>query len=271
MSTIRAIKDKNYFHASNEPFNDQALSWGARGLMGYILSKPDGWEVRNYDLYRKSSDGRRKVNGYLAELKVAGYLRRFKIYKPSETGKGRGTIEWVTEIYERKDLNPDNVRCIQNVTVEDLTVKQSPDTNGSDIDITNPVITESVITKKVRVPPPSPIETYRTVANRYPDKATWPIIELTVGSEPDNLAFWEQVIRAYIGCGWNKLNVTAMLDFYRRRVLPSTKPKEQNGRQPSNGTTPATNKDAEAIRKALAKRSRSAQGTGDTAGNAPVR
>lgn len=130
-------------------------------------------------------------------------------------------------------------------------------------------------TKKKKIkeatPPPPSVETYRTVAKRYPDKATWPIIELTVGSEPDNLAFWEQIIRAYIGCGWNKLNVTAMLDFYRRRVLPSTKPKEQNGRQPGNGTTLVTNKDAEAIRKALAKRSRSAQGAGDTAGNAPVR
>lgn len=47
--------------------------------------------------------------------------------------------------------------------------------------------------------------------------------------------------------------------------------KEQNGRQPGNGTTPVTNKDAEAIRKALAKRSRPAQGTGDTTRDAPVR
>jgi len=151
MSIVRVTKDKNYFHASNEPFNDPAMSWGARGIMGYLLSKPDGWEVRNFDLYRKSPDGRRKVNGYLDELKTAGYLRRYKVYKPAETG--RGSIIWVTEIYERKEMNPDNLRCIQNVNVEDVSVKSVNIEDGSHIDITNPAITNPAITERENTPP----------------------------------------------------------------------------------------------------------------------
>jgi len=152
MSIVRVTKDKNYFHASNEPFNDPAMSWGARGIMGYLLSKPDGWEVRNYDLYRKSPDGRRKVNGYLGELKKAGYLRRYKVYKPAMVGRGR--IEWVTEIYERKEMNPDNVRCIQNVTVEDVNVKSVNVEESGDIDITESAITNPIITKESKPSPP---------------------------------------------------------------------------------------------------------------------
>jgi hypothetical protein len=45
MTTIRVKKDARYFSASNEPFNDKRLSWEARGLMGYLLSKPDNWEL----------------------------------------------------------------------------------------------------------------------------------------------------------------------------------------------------------------------------------
>lgn len=98
---IRTVKDKRYFTASNEAFNDPTLSWGARGIMGYLLSKGDGWTVRNYDLYRKSPDGKARVDGYIKELREAGYMRRF----PVSTGKG--TIDWITEVYESKRLNPD--------------------------------------------------------------------------------------------------------------------------------------------------------------------
>jgi len=41
MSIIRVKKDKGYFVASNKPFNNKNLSWEARGILGYLLSKPD--------------------------------------------------------------------------------------------------------------------------------------------------------------------------------------------------------------------------------------
>lgn len=97
---VRVKKESRYFVASNQPFNDPRLSFGARGLMGYLLSKPDNWQIRNYDLYRKSPDGRSKVQGYLAELKKFGYLTRFPI------SKGKSGINWVSEVYESPEDNP---------------------------------------------------------------------------------------------------------------------------------------------------------------------
>ncbi len=91
---------KDYFTAQNEPFNDSRLSFGARGILAYLLSKPDDWELRNEDLYSQSPAGRSAVMGMLKELKECGYLRRYRV----SDGK---KIEWVTEIYETKSLNPD--------------------------------------------------------------------------------------------------------------------------------------------------------------------
>jgi len=94
MSTIRVKKDKGYFVASNKPFNNKDLSWEARGVLAYLLSKPNNWVVRNKDLYRQSKAGRYKVDRILGELKDNGYLER-TIYK-----KADGTFEWESTIHE---------------------------------------------------------------------------------------------------------------------------------------------------------------------------
>lgn len=96
----RTVKNKEYFYASNEPFNDERLSWEARGVIGYLLSKPDGWECRNYDLLNKGPAGEHKLKRIMAELRQYGYLRRYRFHKED------GTFEWVTEIYESPQLNP---------------------------------------------------------------------------------------------------------------------------------------------------------------------
>lgn len=77
---------------------------------------------------------------------------------------------------------------------------------------------------------PEAVMVYRSVTNRYPDKSTWAEIAGTVGGEPADLDFWREVVKAYIRCGWNKLNIDGMLKFYRDRRLPTTeKVSAQNG------------------------------------------
>ena len=100
MSIIRVRKDARYFTASNEPFNDKRLSWEARGLMGYLLSKPDGWEVNMLDLENNGPAGEHKLRRMLAELRAAGYMNRVRV--TLEHGK----FDWITEVYESPSLNP---------------------------------------------------------------------------------------------------------------------------------------------------------------------
>lgn len=100
MSIIRVKKDANYFAASNEPFNDDRLSWEARGLMGYLLSKPNDWKVNQKDIMNKGQAGERKVKRMLAELRKAGYMNRIRV--TLEHNK----FDWITEVYESPSQNP---------------------------------------------------------------------------------------------------------------------------------------------------------------------
>lgn len=64
--------DNPYFLHLRALAQDRSLSWEARGVMGYILSKPDDWKVQPKDLEQECA--RQKVYSILKELKAAGYI-----------------------------------------------------------------------------------------------------------------------------------------------------------------------------------------------------
>jgi hypothetical protein len=79
----------------NDAAENTALSWAARGLLWYLLTKPDGWEVRTSHLIAQSdSEGKKRLNAIIRELETLGYVIRW-----SERGD-RGRIEWHSEIFE---------------------------------------------------------------------------------------------------------------------------------------------------------------------------
>jgi hypothetical protein len=93
--------------------------------------------------------------------------------------------------------------------------------------------TKPPIKEKDKPKRPPAVDTYRSVANRFPDKATWPLLE-----EVTDLEFWEKVVRDYIACGWNKINIKTMLEFYKRRELPAAKKNgASNGYQKQSSIT----------------------------------
>ncbi len=55
---------------------DDRLSWAARGVIGYLLSKPDDWEVQVEDLRNRGDLGREGIYSVLKELERYGYLKR---------------------------------------------------------------------------------------------------------------------------------------------------------------------------------------------------
>jgi hypothetical protein len=52
------------------------LSWKAKGLLGYLLSRPDNWRIIVADLVKQSTDGRDAVYTGLKELINARYIIR---------------------------------------------------------------------------------------------------------------------------------------------------------------------------------------------------
>lgn len=122
---FRVKKDARFFAASNEPFNDKRLSWEARGVMGYLLSKPDGWELSEENLLKEGPAGEHKIRRIVAELKTCGYVRRTRVRQEN------GLFDWVTEVYESPSLNPDSLQETTKQTTKGLTTTGSSTTGSS--------------------------------------------------------------------------------------------------------------------------------------------
>lgn len=85
MSIIRAARKAQFYNLPTTIVDDDRLSWEARGLLVYLLSKPDKWTVQVRDLINRTknaigkSAGKDKVYSIINELRAAGYIyREFK-------------------------------------------------------------------------------------------------------------------------------------------------------------------------------------------------
>lgn len=94
MAIVRVAERPRYTVVDNRPIEDPALSFRALGLLVYLLSKPDHWEVSYRHLATVKAEGQHAVRATLAELETAGYLVRERRHLPG------GRFEWVSTIYE---------------------------------------------------------------------------------------------------------------------------------------------------------------------------
>lgn len=91
---VRTRKPRNYTVINNTVLEDTRLSWRARGIAAYLLSKPDDWNINHVHLWQNGTEGRDAVIKALDELEATGYLRRTR----RQDEQGRFTTELV--LYE---------------------------------------------------------------------------------------------------------------------------------------------------------------------------
>ncbi|MDD4275162.1 MAG: hypothetical protein PHG14_15710 [Desulfobacter postgatei] len=104
MSIIRVQKNSNYSVISNVHLQDETLSWKAKGILSYLLSKPDNWQVYIAHLKNQSTDGRDSTSSGVRELINAGYISRD--YTRNEAGQMTGRSYVVYESsFEQKAVN----------------------------------------------------------------------------------------------------------------------------------------------------------------------
>ncbi|EHI96809.1 hypothetical protein CDLVIII_0067 [Clostridium sp. DL-VIII] len=78
MSIYRAKHKGNFTQILNEILTDENLSYGARGLMAYVLAHHDKWTFTGEYYFITKKDKLSKIKGYLKELMEAGYLKRYQ-------------------------------------------------------------------------------------------------------------------------------------------------------------------------------------------------
>lgn len=66
-------KQQRYSVIDNTGFEDPRLSYKAKGLLGYFLTKPDNWQVRMEDLAKHGTDGIDSIKSGMRELRKIGY------------------------------------------------------------------------------------------------------------------------------------------------------------------------------------------------------
>lgn len=76
MSILRKQTKSRYTHIANDILEDARLSFRARGLAAYLLSKPDDWVIRVEALAREAREGEKAILTAMRELAAYGYLRR---------------------------------------------------------------------------------------------------------------------------------------------------------------------------------------------------
>ena len=79
MAIIRTKREHNYTVVSNKVYDKNQLSWQAMGLLGYLLTKPDNWQVMVAELVNVTKDtkkptGSNGVYNIINELKEKGFI-----------------------------------------------------------------------------------------------------------------------------------------------------------------------------------------------------
>lgn len=105
MTIIRCVHNKNYSVINNTILSDKSLSWRAKGIWTYAMSRPDDWEFSISHLSTVSKEGEDAVYSAIKELQKSGYCT--KKYVQGEKGRYSG-IEYTffEEPQELKKIVP---------------------------------------------------------------------------------------------------------------------------------------------------------------------
>jgi len=98
---IRAPRRDRFVIMDQRAVEDGRLSWAARGLLGYLLSRPDDWKVLVNDLRKRGDLGRDGIYRLLKELRTVGYARYMRLR--DRHGRIRGGIYIIREIADSPD------------------------------------------------------------------------------------------------------------------------------------------------------------------------
>lgn len=91
---VQHDRERPYAILSKALLEDSRLSFRARGILAYLLAKPDDWEARMCDVENKGAEGREAVRAAFAEARKFGYMK-------TTVGNGKGGLAYQHTVYER--------------------------------------------------------------------------------------------------------------------------------------------------------------------------
>jgi hypothetical protein len=99
---IRRRHNGNFTIVPNKIFTEDRLSLAAKGLLGYLLSRPNGWHVHLEFVAKTLRIGRKKAQRLFNELIDARYITRQD--QPRLAGQRFGRVDYV--VYDVPEARP---------------------------------------------------------------------------------------------------------------------------------------------------------------------
>ena len=140
---IRVRKRPSNFVMMDKTFlEDDRLSFKAKGILAYLLSKPDDWKVIVGNLVNSSKDGKASVYAGLKELKECGYYEKV----PIRNEQGTRIIRWESTVYEVPVSLLTDFQEVENQDIENQFIEnreRNNNYNTNKLNITNNHVTSS--------------------------------------------------------------------------------------------------------------------------------
>jgi hypothetical protein len=122
---IRQKRKANYTVIPNEMLNNTELSFKAKAILCYLLSKPDKWSVYLSQLAKASTDGYESVVSGMNELIAKRY-----VFRQPNSGVNPGGWEYF--VYDEPQLEEDSP--LSEKPTRDFTDSEKPVTNKERLD-----------------------------------------------------------------------------------------------------------------------------------------
>jgi len=135
MSIIKIQKRENPFAMIDKNIiNDNRLSFKAKGILTYLLSKPSDWQVRVKDLSNHSTDGEKSIRSGLKELIKFGYAEFKTLYSDGNKLAGKTYVIYETPIktdIAEMAISGDNTEYIPDIAISGKSTFQENRQNGA--------------------------------------------------------------------------------------------------------------------------------------------
>ena len=106
----KALPGSGFTIITNETLQDSSISLKAKGLLHYLLSLPEDWNISIAGLSNCLDENGTAIRSTIKELEDAGYIRRTRIFPCEATAH---KIKYIYEVFECP-------QHIENLLAEDL-------------------------------------------------------------------------------------------------------------------------------------------------------
>ena len=130
-SIIRTVKNAEnpFVMIDRRIFENDGLSLKAKGLLGYLLSRPDNWAICMADLVKRTKDGKASVRSAIEELENCSYVTKVQL----RDGNLFNGYEYTVHELPLNPVNSTVDRKMENhFSVNQKKENQKSDTNNND-------------------------------------------------------------------------------------------------------------------------------------------